>query len=222
MGEPTEIEVVEDRTARSRCEEGFLRLRRLVLKTRYADGATSPAYPYDVVSRPEPDAVSVAVHDRAPDGTRRVALRASLRPPVWLRRGKALVQPGDANPLVLLEVPAGILEAEDAGPGGVERRAAGEVREELGFPAEPAAITPLGPPLFPSPGITDELVHFRALETDLSRPALPPGDGSVVERDGVVVVLPLAEALARCRDGRIRDMKTVVALLRLEEALRGR
>ena len=46
------IEVVEDRTAGSGCEDGFLRVKRLVLRNHYADGSQSRTYPCDVVSRP--------------------------------------------------------------------------------------------------------------------------------------------------------------------------
>ena len=46
------IEIVEDRTADSRCDEGFLKVERLLLRNRYDDGSRSDVYPCDVVSRP--------------------------------------------------------------------------------------------------------------------------------------------------------------------------
>jgi len=46
-----------------------------------------------------------------------------------------------------------------------------------------------------------------------------PGARQGSEEVGGLVVLPLAEALTRCRDGRIADMKTEIALRRLAERL---
>ncbi len=42
MAEVAEIEIVEDYTQRARCDEGFLRLRRLRARNRRADGSRSP------------------------------------------------------------------------------------------------------------------------------------------------------------------------------------
>jgi hypothetical protein len=50
----TDMEVVEDLTARSRCDEGFLQLKRLVCRNRHSDGSSSAEYRVDVVDRPLP------------------------------------------------------------------------------------------------------------------------------------------------------------------------
>jgi ADP-ribose pyrophosphatase len=175
------------------------------------------------MSRARTDAVAAAVFEvRGGPGSARVPwvlLKTGVRPPVWLRRGLRLVQP-DARPWgVLAEVVAGMLEPGDAGPGGVERRAAHECLEEAGLAVEAGAVRPLGAESFPSPGVTDEKVHFRAVETDLSARGRPTGDGSPMEEGGSVVVWPLAEAIEACRTGRVPDMKTEVALLRLADAI---
>ncbi len=47
----------------------------------------------------------------------------------------------------------------------------------------------------------------------------PAGDGSVMEEGTRVVVLELHDAITRCREGTIPDMKTEIGLLRLAEAL---
>jgi ADP-ribose pyrophosphatase len=218
--EVADLEVVEDRTSSSGCDEGFLRLRRLKMRTVYSDGTRSEAYPVDVVSRKEPDAVAVAVYAfRGSAGSREVVavLRLGIRPPVHLRRHKRMVQP-DAEPRSSLhEIVAGILEPEDIGPHGVDRRAAAECLEEAGLDASPADAERLGGPSFPSPGVTDEKVHFRAVRAHLDGLREAPGDGSAMEEAGSVVVLPLREAIERCRTGDIPDMKTEVALLRLAE-----
>ena len=51
------IEVVEDRTATSRLDEGFLRLRRLRARNRRADGSASAM----VRTTASPDAMSTSV-----------------------------------------------------------------------------------------------------------------------------------------------------------------
>ncbi|MHC5010063.1 MAG: NUDIX hydrolase [Planctomycetota bacterium] len=214
MSDLVGIEVVEDRTARTRSDEGFLRLRRYTLRNVFADGTVSDGYPCDVVSRRCEDAVAVVLYDRGRQGEPRVALRTCLRPPVLLRREKGL-EDDDPERLLLTEVVAGILEHEDAGPDGIEARAATESREEAGYDVDPDAVTNLGAPLFPSPGTSDEKVFFRAVATDLEDRSEPTGDGSVMEAEGSVVVLPLREAIRRCRDGEFADMKSEVALLRL-------
>lgn len=221
--EVADLEVVEDRTATTRSDEGFLRVRRLVLRTVFSDGRRSAPYPCDVVSRSRVDAVAVVLYEvgGAPGAGRtvRVLLKTGVRPPVWLRRRLALTQP-DARPYDrLVEVVAGMLEPDDRGPGGIARRAAHEAAEEAGLALDPAAVRPLGAESFPSPGITDEKVHFAAAAADLDRRARPTGDGSGMEEGGGVVLLPLREAIEACRRGDVPDMKTEVALLRLCDAI---
>jgi ADP-ribose pyrophosphatase len=217
------VEVVADRTGERACDDGFLRLKRFLVRSVYEDGSRSAPYPCDMVSRPDPDAVAVAVYALGdPDGGSRdvvVVLRENVRPPVHFRGVKPLVQPDAVRRTMLLETVAGILEPDDAGPGGVERRAAHEAREEVGVPVAPEGVEPLGAELFTSPGVTDEKVHFRAARADLAARGHPAGDGSVMEEAGEVVVLPLADAIAGCRDGRIPNMVTEVALVRLAERL---
>ena len=55
------IEVVDDRTAASRCDEGFLRVTRLLVRNLYDDGSTSATYPCDVMTRPGSDAFESAL-----------------------------------------------------------------------------------------------------------------------------------------------------------------
>ena len=212
------IEIVEDRTADSRCDEGFLRMRRLVLRNRYADGTMSRTYDYDIVSRRHVDAVAIVIYEQGGADRVRVALRESLRPPVWLRNEKALPH-GEREHRLLAEIVAGVLEEEDARGGGVESRAAAECAEEAGYALDPADVAPLGAGAFPTPGVTDEYVLFRAARTELVRRGHAHGDGSVTEEAGQVVLLPLREAIRRCRSGGIADMKTEIGLLRLCDLL---
>ncbi|HEX9793826.1 MAG TPA: NUDIX hydrolase [Planctomycetota bacterium] len=218
---PVSLEVLEDRTPGGRADEGFLTVRRLQVRHVYDDGSTSPAYPCDVVSRPGTDAVAAVLWFRAADGSVQVVLKEGVRPPVWLRREKALVHPDPQAPLMMAELVAGLLEAGDAGPGGAARRAAAEAHEEAGVKVPTSAFAALGGASFPSPGAADERVEFQVAELAAAPdPAAPlPGDGSAMEEGGAVLVLELDQAIARCRDGRIPDMKTEIGLLRLRDRL---
>ena len=213
------IEVVGDRTDDLGPDEGFLRYRRLTVRNRYADGSTSESYPCDVVSRLRVDAVAVVLYDIDAAGTVRVALKEGVRPPVYLRREKDIPHGDTGEHLLVAEIPAGMLEPEDDGPDGIEKRAALECMEEAGADVAPSDVAPLGAPMFASPGMADEMVHYRVARTDLDALVKPTGDGSVMEEAGGVIILPLDEAIARCRDGRIPDAKTELALVRLRDSL---
>jgi ADP-ribose pyrophosphatase len=215
------IEIVEDRTAASRCDQGFLRLSRLELRNVYEDGSSSAPYACDVVTRPGPDAVVAALYRLAPDGRVRVYLREAPRPPIYLRRYKSLQQP-DPRPYDLLqEVVAGILEVED-GPGeaGLRCRASAEAREEAGFSCAAESFAAIGEGSFASPGTSDEKVFYTAGAVGDAVPVAPTGDGSVMEEVGELVEHELASAIEACRAGDIPDMKTEIALLRLADHLR--
>jgi ADP-ribose pyrophosphatase len=214
-----DIEVAEDRTERSTCQGGFLKLRRLMLRNVYADGTRSAPYACDVMSRTQVDAVAVVLYEI--DGARRVKvmLKEGFRPPVVLRRDKA-IEHREPRPLMkILEIAAGVLEAKDAGPDGIESRAADEAHEECGMAVDPAQVVRLGEPSFPSPGVTDERVHFRAVPVDVTAAGRAHGDGSPMEHGTAAVVLDLEDAISMCRGGAIPDMKTEIALLRLADAI---
>jgi ADP-ribose pyrophosphatase len=218
-----ELEVVGDHTKSKGSDEGFLRVRRLVLRNVRRDGTRSAPYPCDIVSRARTDAVAIVLYERGAraDGRReiRVALKVAMRAPVFLRRRLALTQPDARAYDAVAEIVAGMLEPEDGGPAGVARRAVHEAAEEAGVDVPPAAVGGLGAESFPSPGITDEKVHFRAAHVPLDVRRAPSGDGSVMEEGTRVIVLPIREAIAACRRGDIPDMKTEIALLRLSDAI---
>jgi len=214
-----DLEIVEDRTAKSRCDEGFLTLRRLVLQNRYGDGSTSEPYPCDVLERPGSDAVVCVLYEfRA--GRARVLIRESARAPIFLRKHKRFVHPDPGPYLSILEVVAGLVEDTDpAGPEGLKLRAAAEAKEEAGLDVDTSSLIPLGGETFASPGTTDEKIYFCAAAANLEERGLPEGDGSVMEEWSKVHLVDLGEAIEMCRDGRIPDMKTEVALGRLSDHL---
>ncbi len=183
-------------------------MHRFDLVAEGPDGRTSLPFAYDIATRASLDAVIMAAH-HVHEGVRCVFLRSALRPPLALRT----VPPAfDGS---LWELPAGLID-----PGELPREAAArELLEELGFPVEPGALQDLGPPTFPAPGFIAETHHFFHVEVDPRERGTPSEDGSVLEKDALVVDVPLAEALEHCRAGRIPDAKTELALRRLAESL---
>lgn len=220
MKELLDIQIVEDRTAGSAADEGFLRVRRLLVRNRYADGTQSEPYSCDIMSRRQPDAVAVIPYEIDAEGRVMVALRSGVRPCVYLRAPQPGRPEEAADLRLLLEMPAGLLEAGDHGTAGIDHRAALECTEETGVAADPEHVEELGAALFPSPGVTDEKVFFRAVPVRLDAAGTRTTDGSVMEEAGELVRLPLEEAIRWCRDGRLPDMKTEIALVRLRDRLR--
>jgi ADP-ribose pyrophosphatase len=100
----------------------------------------------------------------------------------------------------LYELPAGKLDPGESPLACAAR----ELEEEVGLRAD--TLEPLLS-VFTTPGFTDEMIHVF-LATGLSR------GSQRLEQDEVlqVVQMPLEEALARIREGSIRDAKTVIGL----------
>jgi len=101
----------------------------------------------------------------------------------------------------LWEIPAGTLEP----PEPPEQAAYRELREETGYEAQ--QMTKLGE-FFPSPGILSERTHVYVAS------GLTPGPPHLQADEQIEAhVIALQQAYAWCRDGTIRDAKTLVALL---------
>lgn len=211
-----DVRVIEDHSAAARCDRGFLRLRRLTLQNRYPDGSESAAYAYDLVERDALDAVAMVLFT----GDGRVCLRSALRPPLAFR-GTYALPIADASGPVQWEVPAGLVEPEERGEDGLKRCCARETLEEVGLALAPGAFTRLGPAACLSPGVLAEKLHYFAARVDPAEARTPTEDGTPVEERAEVRFVPVSEALAACRDGRIADLKTEAAVRRLDEHLRG-
>jgi ADP-ribose pyrophosphatase len=210
----TDIEILEDFSATARCDEGFLRVRRLRCQNRRADGTASKVYRVDVVDRPRLDAVAVVIYRRGASGLE-VLTRMNLRPAAYFRRGKEMTVPDGATYLQVEEIVAGLLEPEDKGEAGLRRRAVEEVREEAGFEVKPEEIQMLGAGLFVAPGILSEKVFPTAVDVTGKEPGEPEGDGSPLEEGTHLQWRPIRELVAMCRRGEVPDAKTEIAILRL-------
>jgi ADP-ribose pyrophosphatase len=212
------IELVEDRTRRSRCDEGFLHVRRYTARNRRADGSASRDYPIDVIERPTLDAVAVCLWAAGPAGPA-VLLRRQLRPAAYFRREQSPALP-EPPYLLFEEVVAGVLEPGEKGFEALQRRAAAEVAEEAGIDLAPGRFERLGGPFFMLPGTASEKIHLVHAEVPRDGrtgpwPAPEHGDGSPLEEGAELLWRPLGEALAACDRGEIEDAKTELALHRL-------
>ena len=215
---PMDIEIVEDLSAQTPSDKGYLKVRRLKLRTRYADGTLSEPYRYDVVDRAALDAVVVVMWSpraEAP-GDPLVCVRRQLRPPLMLRRGRELVVPDPRPDVELWELPAGLIEADERGEEGVLECARRETEEETGFALPRSEFARLGAAVFLSPGMCAEKIHaVKVRVPDPKMVVVAKGDG-VVEAGATVAWWPLSECLARAADGTIEDAKTELALRRLQ------
>lgn len=214
------IDIVADRTAESRPDEGFLRVTRLRVQNRYDDGTASEPYACDVVRRRQSDAVVAVLFERDASGQPVVLLREAPRVPIYLRKDATPVHPDPREYRTLLELVAGMVEDSDpSGLPGRAVRAAAESHEEAGLDLPTSSFTDLGGETFASPGITDEKLFFLAAEAALEGAHLGAGDGSVMEEWGRIHRMDLGAAITACRTGEIPDMKTELGLLRLADSL---
>jgi ADP-ribose pyrophosphatase len=222
MPRVTAIELVEDRTATARCDEGFLRLKRYQARNRRADGTASREYPIDVIDRPTLDAVAVVLWARTARGVE-VLTRLGLRPAAYFRRGQVTALP-EPEYLLVEELVAGVLEPGEVGPAALAARAAAEAQEEADVRVAPGALRPLGGPFFLVPGIASEKVHL--LEGEIARfggdgpfDAPHEGDGSPLEEGALLRWRELGAAIRACEAGEIADVKTELGLRRLADRL---
>ncbi|HKO50625.1 MAG TPA: NUDIX hydrolase [Polyangiaceae bacterium] len=210
-----QLELLEDLSPPD--QTGFLRLVRRRYRASYPDGTKSEPFLYDAVDRKAIDAVVIAAHFVAPDGTLHVFLRSCFRPPLTLRERSNSPLPEEACDGHLWELPAGLVEAAERSPEGVVRAAQRELLEELGFEVGVDALSPLGRSTFPAPGFVAERHFFFEARVDPQARREPELDGSPLEYFGAVIELPVREALELCRQGVIEDAKTELALRRLLE-----
>ena len=125
--------------------------------------------------------------------------------PVWGEEVTLISQYRVAVGEDVLEIPAGKLEEGDVSQVEAASR---ELWEETGLRA--GRLVDLGE-ILPSPGYTDERIRLFAAR-DLAWGERRP-DGAE-EREARVITVKTGDAIRMVESGRIRDAKTVVALLR--------
>lgn len=141
------------------------------------------------------DSVAAVLHDTTDDT---IVLTEQYRYPT---HGK--------GPGWMLELPAGVLDADEKPEQSVRR----EIVEEVGY--EVSSMEPICT-FYVSPGGTSErILLFYARVTPSARTSAGGGVASEGE-DIRSVHIPVAEALARVRDGDIVDAKTIIGLQWLE------
>src|SRR6478735_4490929 len=170
------LELLEDLSPPD--QTGFLRLLRHRYRALYPDGTTSAPFAYDIIDRTALDAVVIAAHYVAPDGTPQVFLRSAFRPPLTLREHAHSPLPEEACDGHLWELPAGLVEAGEQSKTGVARAAQRELLEELGFEVALDALSPLGHSTFPAPGFIAERHFYFEVRVDPNARREPGLDGS--------------------------------------------
>ncbi len=216
------LEVLEDYTATSKPDEGYLRVRRRSFVAHApSNAAPSDSFRYDVVERWNQDAVAVVLHF-VRGGRPHVILRSALRVPLAMRPDPmvgAEALPVGATEGELWEIPAGLVEATERTGDGLVGCVVRETEEEVGLSISPDSVCPLGGAIFPSAGVIGECIHmFHARVDPSGRPAVAPGDGPL-EQGAMVIEVPLEEALVWCDAGLLPDAKTEIGLRRLARVL---
>ena len=213
-----EIEVVAEDTGET--ETPFVRVRRLRLRHRYADGQYSAAYSFDLIEGPFADAVAIVLYHIDSEARVWVGLRRGLRPSIYLRKNNpAKASLDKLSRLTYLELVAGGVEYADLGSIGIDGRAALEVKEEAGFEVQTVDMINLGEGTFSAPGFGMEKLHYRAVRVNPDKGSEPEGDGHPLEEVGDFQFHELSEAISWCRTGEIEDAKTEIGLCRLAHYL---
>jgi ADP-ribose pyrophosphatase len=213
-----DIEVVDEDTGET--ESPFVRVRRLRLRHRYADGQYSAAYSFDLIEGPFADAVAIVLYHIDSESQVWVGLRRGLRPSIYLRKNNPAKASLDNLPrLTYLELVAGGVEYGDLDSIGINGRAVLEVKEEAGFEVETKDLINLGEGTFSAPGFGMEKLHYRAVRVNPDKGSEPEGDGHPLEEVGDFQFHELSEAISWCRSGVIEDAKTEIGLCRLAHYL---
>ncbi len=222
---PIQIDVLDDRSARTPSNQGFIRVQRLTLRTTYEDGSQSQPFSYDIADREALDAVLMVLHsprDGAPDDPN-VCLRTALRPPVGLRARRTIPVPvrDPREGPMLWEMPAGLIEKGEIGFEAVRATASRETEEEVGIQVPASAFEALGVAVYLTPGLIGEKIHVLRAEVDHTLPVQVTAT-EVVEHASHVEWCTLSDALGRAARGEIEDCKTELALHRLKAWLAAR
>ncbi|VXC15219.1 ADP-ribose pyrophosphatase [Pseudomonas sp. 8Z] len=178
-----------DILTREECFRGFYRLDRVKLRHRQFSGAMGPELTRELFVRH--DAVCVLPYDPQRDEV------------VLIEQFRVGAMDKAANPW-LLELVAGLIDKDEEPEEVARREAVEEADLTLG------SLWPITQ-YFPSPGGSDEFVHLFLGRCDSS--AAGGVHGLAEEGEDIRVhVMPLQDALAATRDGRINNAASLIAL----------
>ncbi|HEX5657744.1 MAG TPA: hypothetical protein VFX59_11140 [Polyangiales bacterium] len=215
---PIEVETLREV---QRATTGFLTLRELELRNRYADGSASAPYPYSLTERILLDAVALVLFRRRGEHPE-IVLRTQLRPALAFRADYEVPLLALGTGAVQWEIPAGLIEHGERGEAGIAGRASAEALEEVGVRLTPERFVTLGAPTSLSPGLIAEKLHYVCAEIlGTDEWELATGDGHAVEERSVSLFVPLPVALRALDDGTIHDVKTEIGISRLLRQLAG-
>jgi ADP-ribose pyrophosphatase len=111
----------------------------------------------------------------------------------------------------LIEIPAGTM---DKGPESAVECAQRELAEETGFQAKTLVQVFEG---YSLPGYCSEYMYYY-IATDLYPAPLPPDEDEFIEQ----LPVPFEKALAMVKSGEIKDAKTALGILLVEQYLRNK
>jgi hypothetical protein len=199
----------------------FLRLRSVTTAIEGPNGERTAEGTWEFVERPTGvDAVVVVVWRRGPRGVE-VLLRSGVRVPASLGRADQPRGPGRHPVLPVEELVAGLVEPGEHDAEALRLRAQAEVREEAGLDVPLSALSSLGAPLWISPGITADLMHWFSADASQATEIPARGDGSPFEAFGAIAWYPLDAAIARLEKGTAGwgDLRAELALRRFAASL---
>ena len=184
----------------------FLEIERVELQLATKEGPLGGRFVYDHVRRKALDAVVIVVHSRDSAGQHVVYMRSALRPPLALR-----APPLEPCELGLWELPAGLIEPNELPEAAASR----ESLEELGLDIAPERFSPLGAHSYPAPGVIGEKHVYLHAEVPWDTPRVTPTeDGSPLEKEALICLVPVLAALEISRAGGLHDAKTELAIRR--------
>lgn len=111
----------------------------------------------------------------------------------------------DRGPGWLVEIPAGIVEADETPEASARRETMEEICHDV------VDLTPIAT-VYPSPGGSSERIHVFHGRIRLSRDTLDTGGVAGEGEDIRILRMPVETALAQLRAGEIQDAKTIIAL----------
>lgn len=212
------LEVLEQETIP---DKGFFKVLRSKVKAYYPSGKISEPFTVDSVLRDRMDAVVILGHFQGFEfgfsNQRHVYLRSALRPAFMFRDYSASKTLEDQYVGNLYELPAGLVEQDELGTIGLQKAAVREFQEEVGFNVSSDKMKFLGRRIFPTVGVMAERIFFLETEVVPTSRTEPTLDGSPLEEDGIVIPVPLKEAIEMCAKGYLPDAKTEIGLRRLAD-----